>query len=147
MLYYQVQDGQPIATTLQAALPNTSNPECLLVSELLDRGIYCLEPPAGKQLESIAYDPQTNTLSPAWIDIPAPAPSPNWEGFVLALRASSAIKNWFGAINALDQNYLTIQISTRNIQAIETFMGAIDYSAIKTELETLIGQFNIPLTL
>ena len=77
----------------------------------------------------------------------ATTPQPNWEGFILALRASSAIKNWFGAINALDQNYLTIQISTRNIQAIETFMGAIDYSAIKTELETLIGQFNIPLTL
>ena len=147
MLYFVLSNNTPIATTLQAALPNTSNPECLLVSELLDRGIYCLEIPTGKQLESIAYDPQTNTLTPTWIDIPAPAPSPNWEGFILALRASSSIKNWFGAVDALDQHYLTIQISERNTQAIQTFMGAIDYSPIKTELETLTSQYHIPLTL
>jgi len=78
-LYYLRQDQSLTGVNLKEALPNTSDPELLDEAVLKANLIYRVAIEEGKELQSVTYNSQTDSVDAVWL---APMPLPDWQGFL-----------------------------------------------------------------
>jgi hypothetical protein len=92
-----------------------------------------------EEQKSLAYE-----IYDSWVD----PPEPDVTGFVMALANSQTLNNWYENLPKIVTDMMASYMKDRDFKALNSLVLGLNLTEeIKTELNILISQYDIPLVI
>ena len=107
------------------------------IEGLTDDGTIWFAPDATDEQKQLAYEIYNN-----WID----PPEPDVTGFVTALANNQSLNNWYENLPKIVTDMMASYIKDRDFKSLNSLVLGLNLTEeIKTELNILINEYDIPL--